>query len=162
RRLRHDGDGRRGRGGPARHLRHPARGPSAAAALPRDRADVRGIIWPMTERGEVERLEALWRGDFGDEYVERNRAAAQHRDEFWTWIHGAHPFASVLELGCNLGGNLHWLAQLLDPAQVYGVDINAQALREVRKTLPDVNVVRSPARSLPFRDAMFDLTFTTT
>jgi len=116
----------------------------------------------MTERGEVERLEALWRDDFGDEYVERNRAAAEHRDEFWTWLHGAHPFQNVLEVGCNLGGNLHWLAQLVDPAQVYGVDINAQALREVRKTLPDVNVLRSPARSLPFRDAMFDLTFTTT
>jgi pseudaminic acid biosynthesis-associated methylase len=116
----------------------------------------------MSERGEVQRLEALWREDFGDEYVERNRAAAQHRDEFWNWLHGAHPFENVLEVGCNVGGNLHWLAQLLDPAQVYGVDINAQALREVRKTLPDVNVLRSPARSLPFRDAMFDLTFTTT
>ncbi|RKQ92345.1 pseudaminic acid biosynthesis-associated methylase [Solirubrobacter pauli] len=116
----------------------------------------------MSESGEVERLEALWRDDFGDRYVERNRAAAEHREPFWKWLHEAFPFESVLEVGCNLGGNLHWLAQLVDPTRVVGVDINAQALREVRQTLPDVNAVKASARSLPFRDAQFDLTFTTT
>jgi pseudaminic acid biosynthesis-associated methylase len=116
----------------------------------------------MSSSGEVERLEALWTEDFGDRYVERNRAAANGREPFWRWLHESHPFDSVLEVGCNVGGNLHWLAQLVDPAKVFGVDINAQALREVRATLPDVNAVRSPARSLPFRDATFDLTFTTT
>jgi hypothetical protein len=44
---------------------------------------------------------------------------------------------------------------------VFGVDINPTALREVRASLPDVNAVHSPARSLPFRDARFELTYTT-
>jgi pseudaminic acid biosynthesis-associated methylase len=115
----------------------------------------------MSESGEVERLEALWRDDFGARYIERNRAAGEGREPFWRWLHESYPFTSALEVGCNIGGNLQWIAQLIDPQAVYGVDINAQAVREVRATLPDVNSVRSPARRLPFRDAFFDLTFTT-
>lgn len=115
----------------------------------------------MAGQGEIQRLESLWSEEFGDSYVERNRAAAAGRGPLWRWVHEQHPFASVLEVGCNVGGNLHWLTQLLDPARVYGVDINAAALREVRTALPDVNAVRAPARALPFRDACFDLTFTT-
>lgn len=30
-----------------------------------------------------ERLEALWSGEFGDSYVERNRAAGDGRGAFW-------------------------------------------------------------------------------
>jgi spore coat polysaccharide biosynthesis protein SpsF len=116
----------------------------------------------MSDEGEVRRLEALWREDFGDRYIERNRDAAAGREPYWRGLYERHPFASVLEVGCNLGGNLHWLAQLLEPSKVYGVDINAQALREVRAALPDVNAVLAPARALPFRDGFVDLAFTTT
>jgi pseudaminic acid biosynthesis-associated methylase len=115
----------------------------------------------MTEGTDVRRLEALWSEEFGDRYVERNRTASAHREPFWRRLHEAHAFTSALEVGCNLGGNLHWLAQLVEPRDVWGVDINARALREARAALPDVNAVYSPARSLPFRDARFDLTFST-
>jgi pseudaminic acid biosynthesis-associated methylase len=111
---------------------------------------------------EVERLVALWSEEFGDAYVDRNRQAAAGREPFWRWLHEHHPFASVLEVGCNLGGNLHWLAQLIPPRRVFGVDVNARALREARAALPDVNVLFSPAHELPFRDGAFELTFTTT
>jgi spore coat polysaccharide biosynthesis protein SpsF len=110
---------------------------------------------------EAERLAALWGGEFGDAYVERNRAAAEGREPLWRGLHERHPFASALEVGCNVGGNLHWLAQLLAPRDVFGVDVNERALREVRASIPGVNVVYAQARTLPFRDAMFDLTFTT-
>jgi pseudaminic acid biosynthesis-associated methylase len=110
---------------------------------------------------EVARLEALWGEEFGDRYVERNREAAEGRDEVWRWLHGAFPFDSVLEVGCNVGGNLRWLAELVAPRRVFGVDINERALLEARGALPGVNLVYSQARSLPFRDAAFDLTFTT-
>ena len=115
-----------------------------------------------TQESEVARLSALWSEDFGDAYVERNRAAAEGREPFWRWLHEEHPFSSALEIGCNLGGNLRWLAELVEPRNVTGVDINASALREARRALPDVNVLHAPARTLPFRDATFDLTFTTT
>lgn len=115
----------------------------------------------MSDQTDAQRLETLWAGAFGDEYVERNRDAVTSREPLWRRLHAAYPFASVLEVGCNLGANLHWLAQLLDPRDVWGVDVNAAALREARARLPDVNLAYAPARSLPFRDAHFELTFTT-
>jgi pseudaminic acid biosynthesis-associated methylase len=115
----------------------------------------------MAGEGEIQRLESLWSEDFGDSYVERNQAAAAGREPLWRWLYERHPFTSVLEVGCNVGGNLHWLQQLIAPEHVWGIDINAAALRQVRATMPDVNAVRSVARTLPFRDAQFELTFTT-
>jgi pseudaminic acid biosynthesis-associated methylase len=66
----------------------------------------------------------------------------------------------VLEVGCNVGGNLRWLAPALGPEHVYGVDINLAALEEIRRRLPGINTIVSPARELPFRDRWFDLVFT--
>jgi hypothetical protein len=37
----------------------------------------------MSGSNAAERLEGLWAGDFGDEYVERNIEAAAGRGEFW-------------------------------------------------------------------------------
>jgi ubiquinone/menaquinone biosynthesis C-methylase UbiE len=115
----------------------------------------------MTNDADVRRLETLWAEDFGDEYVDRNSDVHVYREPLWRRLHENHPFTNVLEVGCNMGANLQWLAQIVEPPNVWGVDINAKALRTARSRLPDVNVVRSPARSLPFRDAMFDLTFCT-
>jgi pseudaminic acid biosynthesis-associated methylase len=109
---------------------------------------------------EAKRLEALWAGEFGDAYVERNRAAGDCRESFWRGLLREFPAASALEVGCNVGANLRWLAACLPAGGVYGVDVNAAALREVRRTLPDVNAVLAPGRELPFRDRWFDLTCT--
>jgi pseudaminic acid biosynthesis-associated methylase len=117
----------------------------------------------MTDQpdSDARRLEALWHDEFGDRYVERNRDVFGGREPLWRWLHEHHTFGNVLEVGCNIGGNLHWLRQLVPPRRVYGVDINEKALGEARTAMPDVNTVFSPARSLPFRDAAFDLVFTT-
>lgn len=110
---------------------------------------------------EAVRLEQLWAGTFGDDYVDRNRAAGDARQAFWAELADALPSAhTVLEVGCNLGANLRWWAQLRRPQDVYGIDINVKALHELRQELPDVNALWSPARELPFRDRWFDLVFT--
>ncbi len=109
---------------------------------------------------EAKRLEQLWNGEFGDAYVERNRSVGDHRGPFWESLLKEFPSKSVLEVGCNLGGNLKWIASLLPPQNVYGVDINLKALSELRNLLPEVNSLWSPARELPFRDRFFDLVFT--
>src|SRR4030042_6924152 len=88
---------------------------------------------------EAKRLEQLWNGEFGDAYVERNRTVGDHRGPFWESLIKEFPAKSVLEVGCNLGGNLKWIASLLPPQNVYGVDINLKALSELRKLLPEVN-----------------------
>lgn len=110
---------------------------------------------------EVARLEGLWTGEFGNEYVVRNKEAANGREPFWNSLLEEFPVQSALEVGCNLGGNLQWISQKVPPRSVYGVDINEQALATVRGTLPGVNAVWSHARELPFRDRMFDMVFTT-
>jgi pseudaminic acid biosynthesis-associated methylase len=111
--------------------------------------------------GDAKRLESLWQGEFGDAYTQRNAAAGEGREPFWKDLHGAHPFSSVLEVGCNLGGNLRWLSKILPPREVYGIDVNESALARVRASYPGVNAVWARGRELPFRDRFFDLTFTT-
>jgi pseudaminic acid biosynthesis-associated methylase len=106
------------------------------------------------------RLEELWAGTFGDEYVERNRRAGEARAAFWDALLERTRPASVLEVGCNLGANLAHVARRVAPHRVYGIDVNARALGELRRALPDVNAVHAPARELPFRDRHFDLVFT--
>ena len=110
---------------------------------------------------DAERLEEVWRGEFGDEYTQRNANAANGRGPFWEAMLARCRPASVLEVGCNVGANLHWLAEGMAPRDVHGVDVNESALRELRGRLAGVNAVWARARALPFRDAHFDLTFTT-
>ena len=112
-------------------------------------------------RAHAARLESLWQGQFGDSYTTRNASAAEGRLPFWKELTSSIQVGSVLEVGCNLGANLRWLAELLPPHQVYGVDINHSALAEVRRVLPTVNAVWAKARELPFRDRFFDLVYTT-
>ena len=117
----------------------------------------------MTEsRGatEGERLEQLWSGDFGDEYVDRNVDSYAVREAFWRSIVDATGCRSVLEIGCNVGGNLRWVAPLLPDGGTVGVDINRKALSALHAAYPDVDALWSPARDLPFRDRRFDLVFT--
>ena len=113
-----------------------------------------------TKPNETKRLESLWSGDFGDAYVDRNREAPQHRGPFWTQILSEFPSARVLECGCNLGANLEHIAKVVEPANVYGVDINKKALETLRGRVPGINTVWSPIRELPFRDGWFDMVFT--
>lgn len=114
----------------------------------------------MTNQPEASRLENLWSGEFGDAYVERNKAAGDNRGPFWQSIHERFPVRRVLEVGCNNGGNLRWFTDVLPQGYVYGVDINQKALALLRQTHPNINSLYSPARELPFRDSLFDLTFT--
>ena len=113
-----------------------------------------------TPHVEAERLEALWAGDFGDAYVDRNADIHGPRADFWRSIVERTECRSVLEVGCNLGGNLAHLAQHLPAHDVWGIDVNEKALAALHERLPGVNAVKSPARHLPFRDKHFELVFT--
>ncbi len=109
---------------------------------------------------EAVRLEQLWSGEFGNAYVDRNREAGSSRAPFWHATLSEFPARNVLEVGCNMGANLIWIAQLLSPQYIFGVDVNQKALNELHRLLPGINAMWSPARELPFRDHWFDLVFT--
>lgn len=105
------------------------------------------------------RLEALWGGTFGDDYVERNRAAGEGRGPFWQTILARTQAKRVLEVGCNVGANLRWIAEQLGADGTWGIDVNSKALDELRRALP-VTAIQASARELPFPDGDFDLVFT--
>lgn len=109
----------------------------------------------MTKR---ERLERLWAGEFGDRYVERNRGDGEDRGCLWLPLLAKFPVATALEVGCNIGLNLKWLRS----AGTYsvGIDLNHGALRQLRAETPGGRVAVATGRSLPFRDAAFELVFT--
>ena len=115
---------------------------------------------PKTRVAEAERLENLWAGAFGNAYVKRNAGAGGGRDLFWSALLERYPASSALEVGCNVGANLQWVVKHIDPTETYGVDVNEAALERLRRRLPAVNALSSPARELPFRDRWFDLVFT--
>ncbi|HSL76156.1 MAG TPA: pseudaminic acid biosynthesis-associated methylase [Candidatus Limnocylindrales bacterium] len=109
---------------------------------------------------EAERLERLWAGDFGKRYADRNAVLDGRRAAFWHDLVDRHGIRSVLEVGCGQGGNLAPLVQRLEPADVWGIDVNDVAIARARINAPGANIVRSRARLLPFRDGFVDLAFT--
>lgn len=112
------------------------------------------------DRPQASSLEELWAGDFGKAYVERNRVLDERRAAFWSGLLSDFRIRFVLEIGCGQGANLRPISRALDPHDVWGVDINDEALALARLHAPGVNVVASRARRLPFRDGLVDLSFT--
>jgi pseudaminic acid biosynthesis-associated methylase len=114
------------------------------------------------DAGSPTRLERLWSGPFGDRYIDRNADAGGGRSDFWATQLARPGLRSALEVGCNVGANLQWIAQHLGPERTAGVDVNSTALERLRQRLPGLDARQAPARSLPFTDGSFDLVFTTT
>jgi pseudaminic acid biosynthesis-associated methylase len=114
----------------------------------------------MREPNSASRLEQLWAGDFGDVYTQRNRDAESGRRAFWEGQLEALQARSALEVGCNLGGNLKWIAGVLGPENVAGVDVNEGALNLLQERVPGIDARLASGAQLPFDDAGFDLVFT--
>ena len=106
--------------------------------------------------------EVFWAGDFGDEYVERNRGAsiAAAKSAFFSRVlSSTDNVGKVLELGPNIGLNLMALRHLLPTAKLSGVEINEKAAAELRTNLKDVDLhVNSILDFKP--EATWDLVFT--
>lgn len=79
--------------------------------------------------------EAFWAGEFGDEYVDRNQgpeAVAARVALFSRLLPRSRPIGSVIELGANIGINLHALKTLFPDLSATAVEINARAAAEMR------------------------------
>ena len=103
----------------------------------------------------------FWEGDFGDEYIGRNRPEALHSSN-------VHLFSriltsttgevnSVLELGANIGVNFLALRQLLPDMNYTGVEINTAASRKLHKR--GVDVFNSAIEDFD-SESQWDLVFT--
>ena len=105
--------------------------------------------------------EDLWAGEFGADYIERNRGTnliASNTELFRKVLAATDGVGSVLELGCNIGNNLMALRTLLPEADLHGVEINTQAAAEVERwggaTVEVASILEYQAQR------SFDLTFT--
>lgn len=104
-------------------------------------------------------VENLFAGDFGKAYTERNDTVDPRKPAFFHDLFKRNGVARVLEGGCNLGLNLRDAAK--DPAiEVWGLDIQRDALRQAAEAMPEAVFTPGSLFELPFRDAWFDLVFT--
>ncbi|MDA0786190.1 MAG: methyltransferase domain-containing protein [Proteobacteria bacterium] len=109
---------------------------------------------------------SFWRGEFGDDYADRNDASAEalaSRTAMWRRILDplAEPPRSILEVGANIGLNMRALAALTR-ADLHAVEPGAKA-REILSAcgaLPPEHVVDGTAAALPFDDGSVDMVFT--
>ena len=79
--------------------------------------------------------EQLWAGEFGNDYIARNRDGAllsNNRALFEKILSHTQDVTSAIELGSNIGNNLRALRELLPAAELHSVEINAQAAAEIQ------------------------------
>ena len=87
--------------------------------------------------------EEFWAGDFGDNYIERNkseRLLASNLSFFSNALKSAGKIDSVIEFGSNIGMNLKALKLLFPEQQQFGIEINTKAADELKKFVGDSNV----------------------
>ena len=80
--------------------------------------------------------EEFWAGDFGDEYIGRNKSSqliAGNTALFSDVLQNARNVNSVIEFGANVGLNIVALQRLLPRAKFSAVEINESAVLELRK-----------------------------
>ena len=120
----------------------------------------------MTKSNETHQS-ALWRGNFGDEYIDRNPVSAANMQAaamLWAQIllrlQGERP-AKILEVGANIGINLAALRSLTD-AQLFAIEPNPTARRRLADAglLPAANILDGVASKIGLADASMDLVFT--
>lgn len=87
--------------------------------------------------------EAFWAGAFGTEYIERNQGdalLASNLDFFAKALRATSNVHSCIEFGANIGMNLKALKLLHPNQEQYGIEINAEAARELSKVIPAAHV----------------------
>lgn len=80
--------------------------------------------------------EAFWAGEFGHGYSDRNRGdklLASNTAFFTPIVRATTGVRSVIEFGANIGMNLLALKRLVPDLEMGAVEINAQAVAELRK-----------------------------
>ena len=121
----------------------------------------------MSDSRQGSKQEALWRGQFGEYYTDRNALSKEGMAALlkqWTAIldvtTGAPP-RSILEVGANIGLNLRAISQL-SQAEFYALEPNGKARSRLidDAVLPAANVHDGICSSIPLETGSVDLAFT--
>ena len=117
--------------------------------------------------------EKIWESDFGRKYTKRNTFNSY---EIWNrsyikkfgvskdyinkeFLQELPKEIKILEIGCNIGNQLNCL-QRMGFKNLSGIDIQQNCLKKIKNNFKNVNVVRTSAYNLPFKNNSFDFVFT--
>lgn len=87
--------------------------------------------------------EEFWAGEFGSEYIERNQGEAllaSNLNFFAKALHMTRGVRSCIEFGTSIGMNLKALKLLFPGIEAYGVEINAEAVRQLSDLIPQAQI----------------------
>ena len=82
--------------------------------------------------------EAFWAGEFGTEYIQRNQGdtlLASNLDFFAKALRAARGVKTAIEFGANIGMNLKALKLLHPTQEQHGIEINADAARQLAQVI---------------------------
>jgi len=87
--------------------------------------------------------ENFWAGDFGVDYVERNKSEtllASNLYFFSKALNATRKIENCIEFGANIGMNLKALKLLFPGIDAHAIEINAAAARELSTAIPAENI----------------------
>ena len=87
--------------------------------------------------------EKFWAGDFGDEYIGRNKSEeylASNLNFFSKAFNQLGQPNSLIEFGANIGMNLRAIKLLFPKIDLFGIEINKNAAEELAKFIGKENV----------------------
>lgn len=87
--------------------------------------------------------EAFWAGEFGTEYIQRNRGdllLASNLNFFVNSLRATRGLTSCVEFGANIGMNLKALKLLHPGIDANGIEINVEAARQLKELIGDTKV----------------------
>ena len=82
--------------------------------------------------------EAFWAGEFGTDYIQRNQGnalLASNLDFFARALRAARGVKTAIEFGANIGMNLKALKLLHPTQEQHGIEINADAARQLAQVI---------------------------
>ena len=121
--------------------------------------------------GKMTKQMEEWAGKFGEEYTDRNLMSLDELDQLYTDKFGISrtelnkeflddlKINRILEVGCNVGNQLLLLKKMGYP-NLWGIELQDYAVEIARKRTSGINIVKSSAFDIPFKDSYFDLVFT--
>ncbi len=115
---------------------------------------------------------AVWSGDFGRAYTDRNVLPPRELDALYAKRLGVTRSAMnqefladlgrdlrILEVGSNVGNQLVAL-QGMGFRDLYGIELQEYAVEESKRHTRGINILQGSAFDVPFKDGFFDLVFT--
>lgn len=87
--------------------------------------------------------ETFWAGAFGTEYIQRNQGdalLASNLDFFSKSLRATRDMQSCIEFGANIGMNLKALKLLHPGIDAHGIEINADAAKQLAEVIPASHV----------------------